>query len=73
MAKAVAQSGSLKWLIRALGVGAVFLVIMLAADYGPKFPQSQMLGQAAGAVVALCLIVAAVSFVLEVVRRVIGP
>jgi hypothetical protein len=58
----------LKWLIRALSLGAVFLVIFLVAVFG-TFVQHDLVQGVAGACLAGCLIVAAVAFVLEVVRR----
>ena len=62
----------LKWLIRSLVAGAVFIVLMVVAFFG-TFAQSAVMFQACGACLALCLIVAAVAFVLEVVRRTTGP
>jgi hypothetical protein len=60
----------LKWLIRSLSLGAVFLVIWLVAMFGPAFSQVALVRGGAAACLALCLIVAAVAFVFEVVRRV---
>ena len=65
----VVKHGSLKWLIRALSAGGVFVVFMAVGLFG-TFPQSTLLFQASGACLALCLIVGAVAFVFEVVRRV---
>ncbi len=61
---------SMKWLVRSLLAGAVFLALMLFAFFGPPFAQSSLVFQASGACLALCLIVAAVAFVFEVVHRV---
>ena len=63
---------SKKWLIRSLVAGVVFLAIWLVALFGPPFPQSALLEAPATACLSGCLVVAAVSFVFEVVRRVTG-
>jgi hypothetical protein len=51
----------------------VFLAIWLFTMFGPPFSQTMLVRGASGAGLALCLVVAAVAFVLEVVRRATRP
>ncbi|HWE46196.1 MAG TPA: hypothetical protein VG407_09210 [Caulobacteraceae bacterium] len=58
------------WLVRSLGAGVVFLLIWLVALYGPRFQMAVLVQGFAAACLSACLIVAAVAFVFEVIRRV---
>jgi hypothetical protein len=70
MTAAAPRPGSSVWLFRALGAGVLFLIVWLGVQFGPRFDKAELVQGIAAACLAICLIVAAVAFVLEVVRRV---
>jgi chromate transport protein ChrA len=62
-------TGPRRWLIGALIAGAPCLAVWLFAWLAPHFPNQRLVLDISAALLALALIVAAVAFVLEMVRR----
>ena len=59
-----------KYLVRSLIAGVVFIIAMLTAHLVLRSAPAHFVVQLAGALLGICLIVAAVNFVFVVIRKV---